>query len=191
MGVYLRAYSPYYPESIVYKMNADSNWKLYVPVAWCSTWWSYNCAYNWKVSVDDGAFTTYSGTWSSGGTIQMSWYTVGTNHTITITPTTEAYQWCRAFWFINVSASIKALLTDILYDGSYMGYWVSATDTWAYFRYNQYAWCTWLTNIPEKEYMPNTVTTIWSNFMQAQYQWCTSLTTPSDEALSSWVTTIW
>lgn len=160
-------------ESIVYKMNADSSGNLYVPVGWyahsTSSYWSYD----WNVSVDWGTATNYSWTWSSGWSITLSWYTAWSSHTITITPTTEAYWWALAYWWRNTAWA--AYLTEVVYDWSYMGYWESATSTWYYFRYYQYRWCTSLTSAPE-EVLPDTVTSIGGYFRYGQYYWCTVLT---------------
>jgi len=175
-------------ERIEYKMNADSSWNLYVPTSWYATSWIKNCPYDWKVSVDWWAETTYTWTSSSWGYITLSWYTAWSNHTITIKPTTEWYQWARAYSWQGTSWA--TYITDILYDSSYMWYAVSATDTWDYFRAYQYYECTALTT-PTEEYLPDTVTTIWAVFRRYQYYGCSWLTTPATEVLPNSVTTIW
>lgn len=204
-------------EMIVYKMNADDSWNLYVPTSWYNHSWSMASPYSWKVSIDGWTETTYSWTWSSRSAITLSWYTSGSSHTIKIKPTTESYWWALAFWWWWTPW--RTYLTEVLYDWSYMWYWVSATDAWDYFKYSQYSWCTNLTKIPDevmpdtvttiwrsfmssqcgstwllespKEYISNSVTTIWNYFRAGQYSQCTSLVSSWEESLPSTVTSIW
>ncbi len=189
MGVYLWQDIQYPTESIVYKMKADSSWNLYIPLLWRTTSWNQSCSYNWQVSVDGGAETQYSGTWSSSNPqITLSWYVAWSNHTIMIRPTTENYLWARAYcWYW---ASFVANLTEIVYDWSWMGYATNASASWNYFRYYQYSWCTSITK-PADEYMPDTVTGISNYFRQSQYDWCTSLLYACEEKLNDNITTIW
>lgn len=186
-GIYIWEYETT-TEYIKYKMNADSNWNLYVPIGWKDTSWSSNCTYNRIVSVDGLLGTAYSWT-NTGGwrSITLSWYTAWTSHTIKIKPTTEDYQRARAYWWWDTAW--RTYLTEILYDSSYMWYAVSATNTWNYFRYTLYVGCTNLINSAE-EYLPDTVTTIGNNFRNNEYEWCTSLTYASEESLPSSVTSI-
>lgn len=164
---------PAYPtESIIYKMNADPSGKLYVPTGWYGTDGGLGVSYNWKVSVDWWAETTYTWTSSNWWNIALSWYTAWTNHTIMIKPTTESYWWARAYSWFNTAG--KTYLTEIIYDWSYMWFAVSATATWNYFRYREYQDCTNLLNSPE-EVLPDTVTSIWTYFRAMQFMWCTSL----------------
>lgn len=173
-------------ERIEYKMNADSSGNLYVPIAWVDDLWNY-ASYSWDISVDWWTATTYSWTANASSSITLSWYTTGTSHIIMITPTTEDYQWARAYrWYMT---SWAPYLTEVIYDGSYVWYWKSATSTGDYFRTAQYRGCTNLT-VPANEYLPDTVTTIWGYFMNAQYNWCTALTYASEEILPSSVTSI-
>lgn len=174
-------------ESIVYKMNADSNGRLYVPIAWIGNDGNRACPYNWDIRVDWWTATNYSWTWSSWWSITLSWYTAWSSHTIIITPVTPAYQRARAYWRENTVW--KDNLTEIIYDWSYMWFWISATDTWYSFRRFQYYECTSLINAYE-EVLPDTVTGIWQYFRSEQYRWCTSLTKAADEVLPSWVKTI-
>lgn len=174
-------------ESIVYKMNANSNGKLFVPVGWYSHSNTTDCAYNWNVSVDWWTATNYSWTWGSGWSITLSWYTAWSSHTITITPTTEDYWWALSYWWYNTAWA--TYLTEVVYDWSYMGYWESATSTWNYFRLHQYRWCTSLITAPT-EVLPSSVTSIWNSFRRCQYYWCTSLTTAPEEVLPDTVTSI-
>lgn len=179
---------PTYPtESIVYKMNADSNGRLYVPIWWSDSTWGKSATYSWEISVDWWAETTYSWTWSQNSSITLSGYTSWSSHTIMIKPTQESYQWARAFWW-NWTAG-RTYLTEILYDGSYMWYGISATNTWDYFRYLQYSGCTNLINSAE-EYMPDTVTTIWERFRAYQYYNASKVLYSSEEALSSNISSI-
>lgn len=176
------------PERIEYKMNADSNGKLYLGIQWTGISGMFD-AYSWKVSVDGWAETTYTwGTSNWRNNIALTWYTPWSNHTIMITPTTEAYLWARAYWWNWKTES--ANVTEIVYDGSYMWYGESATSTGNYFKMYQYLWCTALTSIPE-EVLPNTITTIPTYFRYWQYWWCTSLTYSPEEVLPDSVTSIW
>lgn len=175
-------------ESIVYKMNADSNGNLYVPTCWVSSSWDRSFTYSWKVSVDWGTETAYTWTPSYQWKITLSWYTSWTSHIITITPTTEEYWWARAYCWANTAWA--ANVTEILYDWSYMWYAISATNTWNYFRSCLYQYCTSLI-APADEYLPDTVTTIGNNFREYEYYQCSSLTYASEESLPGSVTSIW
>jgi len=177
-------------EKIVYKMLADTNGKLYVPTAW----YYYdaetqNCPFDWDVSIDWTLINNYSGTWIALWMIEFTGYASGTEHEITITPHwTATYLWARAYWRYGLS-SLSSNLTEIVYDWSYMWYWVSATDTWGYFRERQYSWCANITSIPE-EVLPDTINTIWPCFRREQYDGCSSITNVVPEVLPTWVTTI-
>lgn len=174
-------------EEIVYKMIADDNGNLYVPVGGYSASWSTNAAYNWNVAVDWGNATNYSWTWSSWGSVTLSWYTPWTNHTIKITPTNVAYLWARAYWWYNTVWA--PYLTEVFYDWSYVGYGSGATSTGGSFRNRQYQWCSSLISAPD-EVLPSSVTSIGGYFRQGQYYWCTSLITAPDEVMSGSVTSI-
>lgn len=174
-------------ESIIYKMNVDSSGNLYVPTWWRNASGSFASPYNWKVSVDYWEEETYSWTWSLWSKITLSWYTAWTNHTIIILPTTEDYQWARAFSFEG-NSTIAPLLTEIVHDETYMWYAISSTSVWDSFRYAQYNWCTSLVSAPN-EYLPDTLTYIWSSFRQSQYSWCTSLIAAPEEVFPDAVTT--
>lgn len=207
-------------EFVMVVMSSDSNWDLKIPIAWYNnSTSSQNAPYNWKISIDWWTQTTYSWTWSATAITVASWLTANSDHTIMITPTTESYWWARAFWFR--SSWVTTLLKKVLRDGSYMWYSSSDTNTWTWFRMFQYNWCSNLTEIPEEEAFPTTVTTvggyfrrwtyanctslvvaqkeIFSNtvtsvgdfFRDWEYSWCKNLTTVFDESFSSWVTSIW
>lgn len=174
-------------EIIIYKMNADSNGNLYVPVGWYNhSWWPY-CEYDWNVSVDWWPASNYRGTWSAQGSITLSGYTSWVNYTITITPTTKTYWRALAYW--RKLTAWASYLTEVVYDWSYIWYWESDTSTWDFFRANQYYQCTSLTTLPE-ETLPNWVTSIWSYFRYYQFYGCTSLTATSIEILPDTVTSI-
>ena len=175
-------------ESIVIKIDTDASGNLKIPVAWYTTSWDYWWTYDWQVSYDDWEFVRYQWTWSGSAITIASWLWAWTNHTVVIKPTTEAYGWARAFWFDW--SWVADLLTEIVWDKTYMWYAISATNTWDYFRFAQYYFCNRITSIPE-EYMPDTVTTIWNYFRYCQYQSCTSLLTLTPEVLSNQVITIW
>lgn len=186
-NIYIGDIRIYRWEYIEYKMNADSSWNLYVPLSWLNTSAQRSCSYSRKVSVDWWAETTYSWTWSYWSSIALSWYTSGTSHTIMITPTTEDYQWARAYAWQGTTWA--TYITDILYDSSYMWYAVSSTDTWNYFRSVIYSGCTNLLK-PVEEYLPDSVTTIWNSFRSSEYASCSSITYASEEVLPNSVTSI-
>lgn len=186
--VKVRPNEPVYEwEMIAYKMNADSSWNLYVPTAWYGTWGSMNCSYNWKVLVDNKWERTFSWTWSWGSKITLSWYTSWSSHIITIKPVSESYWWARAFWWTNTSC--KTYLTEVIYDWSYKWYATSATNTWNYFRWHQFDWCSNLVYVPD-EVLPNTVTTLWNYFRIQQFQDCSNLLEAPAEAFSSSISTL-
>lgn len=170
-------------ERIVYKIDADENGNLYVPTSGRNHSASAGATYDWNISVDWDTPVNYSWTWSDWGAITLSWYTAWSNHTIIITPTTEAYWRALAYWRQNTTCA--PLLTEIFYDGSYKGYASSETSTGNFFRAHQYYWCTSLT-AAAKEVLPSTVTSTWANFRQNQYRWCSSLTVAADEILRNW-----
>lgn len=175
-------------ESIIYKMIATNGY-LRVPTTWVTVSWGYWVPYSWKVSVDGWAETTYTGSSANNWNILLEWYTAWEEHTIMITPTTEDYWWARAYSWGSVSYG-RNDVTEIVYDWSYMWYAVSATDTWNYFRYNQYYNCQNLIKAPE-EYLPDTVTTIWNFFRYYQFTNALKLPTAPAEVLPSSVTSIW
>lgn len=159
-------------EYIIYKMTSDSSGNLYVPTWWLTHSGWYDATYSWKISVDGWAETTYSWTWTQGGAITLSWYTADTSYDIKISPTSESYWWALAFWWYNNWYRDK--ITQVVYDGSYMWYAVSATDTGDFFRAYQYYYCYNLLNSPE-ENLPDTVTTVWNYFRYQQFYYCSIL----------------
>ena len=173
-------------ESIVIKVLANNSGNLVIPLKWYSDSWAQNCPYDWKISVDNWAETSYSGTWWWVLTI-ATWLVAWSEHLVIIKPTTVDYQWARAFgtdW-----GSEAVYITEIVQDASYMWYWVSATSTWNYFKAFQYQNCSNLTNtVPEV--LPDTVTTIWEWFRAAQFHG-TSITQIVQEVLPDSVITIW
>ena len=186
-NIYIGEKPVYEWEYIEYKMNADSNGRLYVPRWWMSTAGGYNCPYSWKVSVDGWAETTYTWTSNYWSSITLNWYTAGSSHTIKIVPTTEDYLRARAYSWIETTW--RTYLTEIIYDSSYMWYAFSAINTGSYFRYQIYSWCSNITK-PAKEYLPDTVTTIGDNFRWSEYTSCTSLTYAPEEVLPNSITNI-
>lgn len=173
-------------ESIVIKVLANSSWNLIIPLKWYTNSWGQNCPYDWQVSVDNWAEINYSGTWWGTLTI-WTWLVQWSEHLVIIKPTTVAYQWARAFgtdWWNEAQ-----YITEIVQDNSYIWYWISATDTWWYFRAWQYQSCSNITYIPE-ENLPDTVTTIWEWFRAAQFHG-TSITQTVQEVLPDSVITIW
>jgi len=174
-------------EYIEYKMRADNSGNLYVPTGWYSSSWQCNCPYDWKVSIDWWTELPVSWTWGNNTYETFWWYSAWTSHTIKITPNIEDYWWAKAYWrYINK----RSFLREVIYDGSYMWYAVSATDTGNYFRYYQYYGCTNLTLAPN-EVLPDTVTTIWTSFRENQYGSCTSLSLVPNEVIPNSVTSIW
>lgn len=173
-------------ESIVIKVLANNSWNLVIPLKWYTSSWNQNCPYDWKVSVDNWAETSYS--WTGWWTLTIAtWFVAWSEHLVIIKPTTVVYQWARAFgtdWWWEAQ-----YITEIIQDNSYIWYWVSATDAWWYFRAWQYQACSNITHIPE-ENLPDTVTTIWEWFRAAQFHG-TSITQTVQEVLPDSVTTIW
>jgi len=174
-------------EYIEYRAIADNSGNLYVPTCWYSTGWARNCPYDWKVSIDWWTELPVSWTWGDNTYETFWWYSAWTSHTIKITPNIEDYWWAKAYWrYMNKRSSLR----EVIYDGSYMWYAVSATDTGNYFRYYQYYGCTNLTLAPN-EVLPDTVTTIWTSFRESQYANCTSLSSAPNEVIPNSVTSIW
>lgn len=187
--------TPVYPtESIVIKLRADTSWQVYIPTCWYGGSGSQYQSYDWQVSIDGWQWVPCSWTWNRTSYLAFWWYTHWEDYVAIIKPTTETYGWARAYGWINNGSYYtweeqKKLLREVIYDGSYMWYASSATNTWDYFRYYQYSGCTSITSTPT-EYIPNTVTTIWQSFRAWQFSSCTWLTTISPESIGTWVTTI-
>ena len=171
-------------ESIVIKVLANSSGNLVIPLKWYSTSWTINCPYDWKISIDDWAETSYSGTWWWLLTI-ATWLTPWSEHIVIIKPTTIAYQWARAFG-TDWDNSAKNII-EIIQDRSYMWFWVSATNTWWYFKAYEYQWMQ-ITKTLE-EYLPDTVTTLWREYLSWLYS-DTLITECAEEYLPEWITTI-
>ena len=159
-------------EYIIYKVTSDLRGNVWIPTGWLTHSGNYDAPYSWKISVDWWAETTYSWTWGQWDIIQLSWYTPNASHEIKIVPTVEDYWWALAFgWYNNW---YRDRITEIVYDGSYMWYAVSATDTGDFFRAYQYHYCYNLLNSPE-ENLPDTVTTIGNYFRYQQFYYCQAL----------------
>jgi hypothetical protein len=159
-------------ESIVTKQKANSNWNIYIP------YWDTN----WKVSIDD---TVVQNWWSS---TSFSWYVANSEHIVAIEPITVSYWRAKNYKWYNKTGN--NLVIEIIQDKSYIWFADSATDTWTYFRRDEYSSCTQLINTAE-EYLPDTVTTIGTNFRYRQYKWCSKITEAPEEVLPDTVTSIW
>ena len=184
-GMEIRPHASYPTESIVYRMKAWASGGLYVPISTHGGGTGDN--YNWRISIDGGPETVYSGTSSTWSDITIgTWYTPDSVHTIVIRPVSETYGWAKAFSCYNVW--IANLIVEIVQDLSYKGFAISDSDAWFYFRAYQYCGAS-ITTAPV-EILPNTVTTIWSYFRQSQYEGCTSLTTAPTEVLPNTVTAL-
>ena len=178
-------------ECIEYKMNADSNGNLYVPVSWYnrSNSVSYiNCSYDWYIGVDWWTPTNYTWTGSKWWSITLSWYTAWSSHIIKITPKTMAYWWALAYWWYNTAGAPN--VTEVYYDWGYKWYGYTKTNTSICYKYRQFYWCTALTKAPD-EMLPTTVTTIWNHYRDEQYRWCTALVNAPAEVLPNTVTSVW
>lgn len=172
-------------EQIVFKMMADNNWDLYVPI---SNEYTSGMKYKWRISIDWWNYNNYNWDVTYRSMLNIgSWYTPLSEHTITIKPQVIEYRW--AWWFNFENTNCASLLTEVLIDWSYIGYAQSETNTWSYFRLSQFYWCSNLRAVPD-EYMPNTVTTIGAGFRDNQFDGCTSLVSAPKEAFSNAVTTI-
>lgn len=181
---------PIYPErSLVYQMNADSSWNLYVPTWWYTVSWSQGVSYGWRISVDGWDAESYSWTWSYQSKITLGWYTAWTNHTIMITPISSYYWWLRAYCWEGVTGRDK--VTALLYDGDPI--WYTAWPGWtgSHYKYRQFYWCSNLVSIPDKEVILDEMATIWDRFCWWQFAYCRSLTRTLEESLPSSLTTIW
>lgn len=176
-------------ERTTLRIKADSSGNIYLPLGWYSTDWNQNCPYSWKVSIDAGNDTNYSGTGSASGSIRVGyWLKPWSVHTVTIKPQTETYGWCRALGF--KWSSYAQYLINIISDKSYMWYWVSDEDTGNYFKYYQYNWCTNLLDT-DNEVLPDTVHFIGDNYRAYEYTGCTNLKVNAQEKIFKQVRKIW
>lgn len=171
-------------EYLEFHINADANGDIKIPVAWYSTTWTQDCAYDWLVSVDGSDTTEYTGTGSTTAITVGSW-TAWSSHRILIYPKTEDWWWGRAFWFYN--SWIASLLTEFIHD-SFKCYADSYTDTWDYFRAYTFDGCVNLTNCYEK--LPTSCDTVGDYYHYHDYDWCTSILTSVWEVMHQ-VTTMW
>lgn len=178
---------PSVEECVIYKIKAINGWQIYIWTHWANYSWSRNAPYSRYISVDGWPETLYTWTWWTR--ITLTWYTNYQIYTVKIRPSVVDYWWARACWWWNSWAQ-DTVLMEIVYDGSYIWYAASATDTWNYFRAYQYIKCTQITQAPE-EYLPDTVTTIWTYFRNSQYYQSTQLPASPMECLPNSVTSIW
>lgn len=175
-------------EIIIIKIKTDNSGNLKIPHAWFNKSTSQNAPYNWWVSYDNWTEVQYSWTGAYNTSITIaSWLTADSEHTVVIRPNSESYWWALAFWFWW--GWVQTYLTEIIYDWTYKWYGSSSTNTWNYFRANQYKWCTNLISATP-EVLPSTVTTIWASFRTSQYNWCTSLVAPAPEVILNTFTSI-
>lgn len=169
----IRPTTPIYPlESIVTRQKATNAWAISIP----------NWDSNWKISVDDIVVSNWW--WET----LFSWYISQSEHIVKIEPITLSY-W-RAKRYIWQWKNTSTLLIEIIQDKSYIWFADSATNTWTWFRKNEYNGCSNLMNTAE-EYLPDTVTNIWNNFRQYQYYQCYGITEVSEEVLPDSITYIW
>lgn len=179
---------PMWPEEcVIYKIKAVDGWRIYIGTHWTNYNGSINAPYSRYISIDGWPETLYTWTWWS--LIALTWYTNYQIYTVKIRPSVVDYWWARACWWRN-SWVQDTVLMEIVYDGSYIWYAASATDTWNRFRAYQYIKCTYITTAPE-EYLPDTVTRIWTYFRCKQYEQCSKLTASPVESLPNGVTSIW
>lgn len=165
---------------------ADSSGKIRIPTWWYGSDWDISTtSYDWMISIDGGVATEYTWTWTLGYFSIGSWLTEGSEHKIVIYPKTVAYWWGRSFWYFGTWA--EAYIKEIIHD-SYKCFAVSYNNTWNFYKYCLFRWCTNLINTYEK--LPTSVNTIWNSYMLETYQWCTSLTSATWEVMHKW-TNIW
>lgn len=171
-------------EFLEFSINADSNWDIKIPIAWYSTSWAQDCAYDWMVSVDGEEAVEY--TWTGSTTAIAVWeWTAWSSHRIIISPKTIDFWWWRAFWFYD--SWIESLITEFVHD-SYKCFATSTTWTGNYYKYRTFYWCSNLVNSYEK--LPTSVTTVWDYALKECYKNCTSLTSAFWEVIHRWIT-IW
>lgn len=168
--------------------NSFGRQAVLIPCGWYDHNGQITYIHDWYISIDGGEpFRNNSSTWWFARYVDNSGL-----HTIKITPVVATYWWALAFWWSGVTGSYVNGLERVTYDDSYMWYAVSATDTWDYFRYQQYKGCSSLNRITA-ETLPNSVTTIWDyfraqQFMNTRLQYAYFTTA---EAMPDSVTSIW
>lgn len=203
-------------EYIEIVMKADSNWKVYVPVAWspwlsypwANAWWNGNywAPFDWDVYVDNLDPVHIS--WSSW----RQWY----REVATVEPDTFHYvkilphiinpsTWLPNYWramafamwgscVASVDLTYKNPIADylyqVIYDWAQIWYKCSETVIWAWYKTAQFAWCTNLTR-PFPETDVSMVTAIWMHFLAWQYcqSWVTESvmeSTPDCTAAQTW-----
>jgi len=176
-------------ERTTLRIKADWSGNIYLPVCWYTTSGTQACTYNWKVKIDAGTETTYSGTWGANTNIKVwFWLKPGTTHTVEIKPVEDEYGWCRALCFKD--STYASSLINIISDKSYKGYAKSAEESGDYYKYYQYAWCVNLLDT-DNEVLPDSVHYLGNNYRAYEYLGCTSLKGNAQEKIFKQVRKIW
>ena len=176
-------------ERTTLRIKADWSGDIYLPVCWYTTSGTQACTYNWKVSIDAGTETTYSGTWGANTNIKVwFWLKPGTTHTVEIKPVEDEYGWCRALCYKD--STYASSLINIISDKSYKGYAKSAEESGDYYKYYQYAWCVNLLDT-DNEVLPDSVHYLGNNYRAYEYLGCTSLKGNAQEKIFKQVRKIW
>ena len=176
-------------ERTTLRIKADWSGDIYLPVCWYTIGGTQACTYNWKVSIDAGTETTYSGTWGANTNIKVwFWLKPGTTHTVEIKPVEDEYGWCRALCFKD--STYASSLINIISDKSYKGYAKSAEESGDYYKYYQYAWCVNLLDT-DNEVLPDSVHYLGNNYRTYEYLGCTSLKGNAQEKIFKQVRKIW
>ena len=167
-------------EKLTLRIRANNSGDIYLPIAWYSVYGTQDCDYDWKVSIDWGEETVYSGTWDTTGIRVGYWLNPLSVHTVTIKPNDEDYWWLRAFWYKGTNYADT--LVNIISDKSYKGYANSASFSGDYFKAYQYYGCTNLINTDE-ELLPDTLEVIGDYYRYYEYAWCTKLVSNAEEKI--------
>ena len=168
-------------EKLALRIRANSDWDIYLPVAWYSEDGTQDCEYAWKVSIDGGEETTYKGVGSSNGAIRVGY---GLNplsvHTVIVKPNVEWYGWLRAFGYKGTT--IGSSLINIISDKSYKGYALSDLNSGDYYKAYQYYGCVNLINTDE-ELLPDTLEVIGDYYRYYEYAGCSKLVSNAEEKI--------
>lgn len=168
-------------EKLALRIRANDDWDIYLPVAWYSPDGTQDCDYDWKVSIDGGEETTYTGVGSNNWAIRVGY---GLNplsvHTVIIKPSVEWYGWLRAFWYKGTT--IGSSLINIISDKSYKGYALSELYSGNYYKAYQYYGCENLINTDE-ELLPDTLEVIGDYYRYYEYAGCVKLVSNAEEKI--------
>ena len=168
-------------EKLALRIRANNDWDIYLPVAWYSPDGTQDCDYDWKVSIDGGEETTYTGVGSNNWAIRVGY---GLNplsvHTVIIKPSVEWYGWLRAFWYKGTT--IGSSLINIISDKSYKGYALSELYSGNYYKAYQYYGCENLINTDE-ELLPDTLEVIGDYYRYYEYAGCVKLVSNAEEKI--------